>query len=254
MSIEIVGDNKLSKNVESNNYSITIHMESDTVNTLKDQGFQLYAFRAVKGPSTGKPVVWVVDDDLQNTITIDWTVQYGAFISSQSSAAGTRITNRTDKKTDLGQAFIVDNAGHVNVGPGTPGTITIDNEFTKKYTCGISEFKDGVYNPLCAFDVLPKFSDLITPIQQVALMFATPVIKTATVIEVSVGPGIVMDVTDMNDRNVSFDILSGWKPDTEEGTVHFSSGDPMNPLLINPAHVKYIPSEKAKKSKGIYVY
>jgi hypothetical protein len=232
MSIEIVGADKLSKNFESNNYSVEIHMESDTVNQLRDNGFHLYAFRAVYGPSTGKSVVWVVDDDIQNNITITWTFQYGAFISSQSSAAGTIITNRTDKKTDLGQAFVVDSAGHVNVVPGTAGVITISNNYSKEYTCGISEYKDGVFNPLCASDLPPDVSCMITPIKKVALMFSTQVIEPATVIEVSVGPGIVIDLTDMNNRDVNFDIVSGWRPAIVDGTVQFGPGDQINPLLM----------------------
>jgi hypothetical protein len=232
-------------------YSVSISMDDDTVNTLIDGNFKLYAFRAVEGPNSGKPVVWRVCDDILNTITIDWTVQYAAFISTVKNQAGTVITSHSDKPITIGQKLLIDASGHTSVAGGVTGTITIDDEYSKGYTCGISEFANGVFSPLCSFDVLPAFSDMITPIQMVALMFATQPIKTATIWEQAVGPGIVLDVTNYESkvRNVTYSIAGGWKPETQDGIIPFKSGDNINPLLVNPASTRFLALTYMRQNK-----
>lgn len=234
-------------------YSIEISMDDDTLEQLKDGKFNLYAFRSVNGPSSGKPVVWKVMNYnmLLNKITIEWTVQYGAFISTEQNVAGTVLKSRTDKPISLDQKMLVDSNGHISVVPGVKNTITIDDEYSVKYTCGISEYNNGAFNPLCSFDVNPTYSDMITPIQEVAVMFATDIIKTATVWERSVGPGIVMDVTNYDNltRLVTYSIPDGWHPVTTDGVKFFKSGDDLNPLLINPSQTKFLMSAYLAKNR-----
>jgi hypothetical protein len=225
-------------------YTVNIEMKENTVNELIDGNFQLYAFRAVKGPTGGKPVVWFTTGDILQSTEISWETDYGAFISIKGNTPGknglqisnnAEISSRTDKPIELGQKMVVSEKGKVDVVEGTPDTISIYNNHDRDYTCGISEKKDDKFNPLCAFPLARTITDLITPISKIALMFATQTVKTATVVEKAIGPGILLDLTAEPSRDISYSLDTKWKADNKGPKTVFNSDDPLNPLLINPA-------------------
>ncbi|MFY1110479.1 MAG: hypothetical protein AB3K77_02150 [Methanosarcinaceae archaeon] len=216
-------------------YQVDISIDDETLAIIENDNLKLYAFRAVKGPSSGKPLVWYSPAKILNGTIISWSVNYGAFHSITDLNATAEFHSITSKVIDLGQSMVV-NSGTTDVtNDGTEGTISIVNNDTDDCNCGISEYKDGKFNPMCAFPLRRHFTDEITPLQKVALMLAGPVIKTATVVERSLGPGIVIDLTNNHERTVSYSMDDAWDADTKGDSVEFKSNSKMNPLLINPA-------------------
>jgi hypothetical protein len=227
-------------------YQVSIKMNEKTLALMKENDYKLYAFRAVekKGGGAGKPLVWKVITDILSTNTMSWNVSYGGYISTQSLDENSCIDQRDDQIINLGDTFSIDNKGVPRVisGTGTKGTIAFHNESPNDYTCGISEYagKDtsgnDIFNPMCGFTILHgDFSDLITPITRLLLMFATDTIETATVIEKALSSGIVVDLSASNKREVTYDEAGGWSADNLGESIPFASNSDMSPLLINPA-------------------
>jgi len=228
-------------------YKVNITIDDDSLKTLKADGFNLYAFRAVKGPQNGQPLVWYSRPATKifASSNISWKVNYGAFVSLSDGKLnvqhtipnGAEFDTREDKVINLGQKMIVDGSGNVSVTPdGVADTIAItNNNKNEAYVCGISEYKNNAFNPMCAFPLIQNNSDLITPIAQIVLMFATDTVRTATVVERSLGPGIVIDLTSSPERSVSYSVSGTWKADVNGYAENFASDAEMNPFLINPA-------------------
>jgi len=221
-------------------YSIKISLDNETLTTLKTGGYTLYAFRAVKAPGGSLPVIWQSIPKYFNDIEIDWTVSYGAYISSTTIKPGVVIKTSSKAKMELGSKYVIDNKGIPSIKTGGPDrSITITNHETIALTCGICEVVDEDFRPLCASPVLSGFSDVIEPIQKIALIFATPVKVTSTVIQYSLGPGVLLDVTKFHNRKVDFTMGDSneakWIPDPNEGNyILFDSDSDISPLLINP--------------------
>jgi len=200
----------------------------------------------VKGPSKGgKPIVWIVRDgeNYGDTMKIQWSENYGAFVSTQETKNKAHISSRTDMAVNLGGKLIRHPDGHLEVSSdGSEGTISIVNKSLSDVWCGLSEVDNDLpepkFNPICLFGLDRKGTDLITPISRVVLMWAKDTIETATVIEKSLGTGIVVDLTRNNSRALKYDIDNAkWdKNDETTGYIEaFESDSELSPLLINPA-------------------
>lgn len=212
------------------NYKVSIAMDEQTAQDLFTGGYNLFAFRAVKGAKTGSPVVWQVKDKNQifNQMFVDWEENYGAFFGSKDQ---TIITGRTDITLDLGQKLIVDDKGyHRDIG-APAGTITVANKRDVDYLCGISEYRDGNFNPLCKFPLPKQMASNMAPIQQVVLLFATDVVTTATVVEQAASNGIVVNLTKKNQRVVSFK-NNKWSSSDPDGIQYFDADASLSDYLI----------------------
>jgi diadenosine tetraphosphatase ApaH/serine/threonine PP2A family protein phosphatase len=63
-------------------------------------------------------------------------------------------------------------------------------------------------------------------------MFATEIVETQTVLEKSLGPGILIDLTGVTQRNVSYDIDKGWHwGDDESWAREIPANSQLSPLL-----------------------
>lgn len=220
--------------LEGNSYSVGISMSSQKRNEMNGK-YKLYVFRAVKGQGTGKPVVWQRIDNIYNSMGVHFEGQCGAYIAAPDI---TFISGRTDVEIDLGQIMAVDAYGNPTILTGGPSdAILISNQSSKKFTCGISEYvsSTGTFNPLCAFDLLEHYENVLAPIQRVLLIFATNVIETAMVVRQAMSDGIVIDLTKNNNRSVEYTDDGFWVPDSMDGTTRVKSQDPLSPFLINPA-------------------
>lgn len=201
-------------------YGITISMNPATATGLNANGFNLYAFKAVQGPESGKPLVWFKTTTYSQSTLITWTEAYQAYTSkSVALTANTQITAAATYAIDLGEVLnVTDATGGATVtvpqggATGAAATaITILNGTSQPFTCGISQAQgDGTYQPMCAFPLFGNNADLIIPIEKVLLMFATNAVNTGSVIEQSFSQGVLVDLTDTPQRAVAFDINTGW--------------------------------------------
>jgi hypothetical protein len=125
--------------------------------------------------------------------------------------------------------------GSVDTQSGTSSAISIYNETTTPFTCGISQSDpNGNITTMCAFNLYGGGLDVIAPIEQVLFMFATDQINTGTVIEKAFSPGLKVDLTGApaNTRDVSYDINNGWAWGGEPWGLQVKANAALAPLLI----------------------
>lgn len=222
----------------STSYSINIAMSQATVTGLTDQKFNLYGFKAVKtSAGGGAPVVWfkALPGSYGLSTTVAWSEQYQAYTTNSTAITNGQITNVNAYDIDLAQTLDVSSSsgtGTVDGAHGTPSAISIYNQTTSPFVCGISQLQGGVAQPMCAFPLNGKMIDVIAPIEKVVLMFATDSFNTGSVIFQAVGQTALIDLTDAQSVNITFDINNGWGP-TSNPDVHVL--DPqvdLTPLVI----------------------
>lgn len=196
-------------------YEIDITMPQATVDALKNGGFALYAFKAVKSAvAGGAPLVWFRTTTFLTGMQVTWTEDYQAYISSDEIISNGRISAQAYADIDLGNtANVSPTGGVVAVNGGTDGAVSILNQGATPWTCGISQLNNGAANPMCAIPLYGKMLDVIIPIEKVLLMFASNTVNTGTVIYKAYSEGVLVDLTDptaKGKRSVAFDINQGW--------------------------------------------
>lgn len=215
-------------------YEIDISLSSDTVDKLKNGGFALYAFKAVKSSVTGgAPLVWFKTTQFLNTTQVTWEEQYQAYISTDEIIANGKVAASAACNIDLGQsAYVTANGNLTPVGTGTPGAVSILNQGNNPWTTGISQFKDGKPNPLCAIPLYGNNLDVVVPIAKVLMMFASNTVNTGTVIYKAYSSGLMVDLTDNPTRSVAFDINNGWSWSGGTWANKVQANNDLVPLLI----------------------
>lgn len=241
--MSMISDLKVSSSTASD-FSVNITMSSETVENLKKAGFQLYGFKAVKASGTGGvPLIWFATDKYLVNTTVDWSEDYQAYISTQlnpspyevikpcplTESINNRLALKNYTKDDrlaltacssesieLGQEMVVDTYGNTTVMPnGNDSAISIVNKATNQWTCGISQalLNPLTYNPLSAFPLYGSDQCVITPLNKVLLMFASySLLTTGAVVTQSWGPSVLVDLTGVESRNVTYDLNNGWGP------------------------------------------
>lgn len=216
-------------------YSINVTMSSATVTQLIKNNFSLYGFKAVKTTqSGGAPLVWFQTGSYSTTTGVSWQEQFQAYTSSSQIIANGQILASNSNNINLNQTMNVDVGGvGTVVNGGTAGAISILNQTTTQYTCGISQTTgSGDTNPLCAFPLFGLNMDVIAPIEKVMLMFSSAQVNTGTVIQKAYSPGIFIDLTANNSVSVNYDINAGWSWGGFSWAQQVTANADMAPLLI----------------------
>lgn len=225
----------------STDYAVHIAMNEATVKGLTDQGYHLYAFRAVETSiESGMPVVWFSTDTFSETTSVSWQEIYKAFASQSKVESGALIEASCEREIDLDQKMDVEDKVQCRGPFSNPGTKSITINSKKKEelpSCGISsKSQDGKFSPLSAFPLFGGNLIMLRPIKKVFLTFATNVIKTKTVITQSVGQGILIDMTNNQDCSVTYTINTGWDwNESEVDAKAFPAGSELVPRLIIPS-------------------
>jgi hypothetical protein len=201
-------------------YEVTIQMGQNTAEALLNGGYSLYAFKAVMGPPGGTPVVWLRTQDFGLETNVRWAEEYQAYTMRQDRiSADTAITAINPYPISLGGVLTVTTeigTGAVTTG-GEATAITIVNQTSTQFTCGLAQPADGSPAPFCAFPLTGGTLLQIIPLPKVLLMFATQPVDTGTLVESSYNQGMLIDLAgapaDPNGaarRQVSYDINAGW--------------------------------------------
>lgn len=221
------------------NYSVNINMEEQTIDALSNNGYILYAFKAVKTTAKGSPVVWFKTENYGLNTKISWSEEYEAYTSKTDISPNVLIVDSNSYPISLGNTLNITSStgiGSVDTSQGTPGAINIHNQTSTQFTTGISQkLDDGSVNPLCAFPLFGNMLDVIAPIEKVVLMFSTTPVNTGSVIEQSFSPAILVDLTGENSRTVSFDINNGWSWGGAPWGQNISASTSLVPFLIESA-------------------
>lgn len=215
-------------------YEIDISLSPETVKELKDGGYALYGFKAVKSTVVGAaPLVWFTDLNFLNTTKVKWTEQYQAYISTDQIISNGVIDASANVDINLGQTANVDEDQNLTpVSEGTPLAISIFNQSSMPLTAGISQMNNGSANPMCAIPLHGNMLDVVVPIEKVLLTFASNTVNTGTVIYKAYASGLLIDLTADNTRAVSFDINKGWAWDGGTWGVPVKANENLVPLLI----------------------
>lgn len=224
-------------------YQVVITMPQATADTLNQNGYQLYGFKAVSGPAGGKPVVWFATGNYGLNTRVQWTESYRVFTSRNTNVGpNTQVSVDNDYPAGLNDVLTVTSpTGTGAVADGGPeDAISVVNATSTPFTCGISQLQsDGTYAPLAVFPLFGNTEDEMVPVEKVFLMFASPTVDTGTVIEKSFSSGILIDLTGAPQdgsgvvtRNVSFDINSSWSDNEQTWGTVLPPNTALVPLLI----------------------
>ena len=229
---ELLAEDELS--TSATNYGVTITMSSTTVSALVSGNYFLYGFKAVQATQGGgAPLVWFQTDTYSTSTAVSWQEQYQAYTSNSAIIPNGEVVASFSADIDLGQTLQVQAGGIGDVVSGGPATaISILNQTTKQYTCGVSQMQNGTSSPICAFPLYGTQMDVIAPIERVLLMFSTLPVNTGTVIEQAYSSGILIDLTSSNQRSVTFDINLGWSWGGYSWAQQVPPNSDLVPLLI----------------------
>jgi hypothetical protein len=223
----------------ADNYTVNIDMDQNTASTLSANGFYLYVFKAVNSSiPTAQPTVWVKTNQFSLTTSVTWQEQFAAYTSLQTNLAdGTQIVASASYNANLGNTLQVTSTigtGTV-VTTGAAGTISVLNQVSTQFTCGISQQSSGGSNILCAVPLFGNNLDVIQPIEKVLMMFATNAVNTGTVIYQAFTPAILVDMTGApeNTRNVNYALNTNWQANTGAWQQQYTASTQLAPLLIN---------------------
>lgn len=237
--------------------SIHITMSSETVQKLKNNNTQLHGFKAVKAFGQGFPLIWFTTDSYLVRTTVDWIEDYQAYITTQldlqpgdiiapcpvQAKVSPIMSNLSDKNiiacasqvVNLGEQMIVDRYGNTSVMLGNnKDSISIVNQAQMQWSAGLSQavVSDLEYSPLCAFSLYGGYSLVITPQQKVLLMFSSQVEKAGTIVTRSFGPSILVNLTGVQSRDLTYDIYQGWGPTDQTWAEIIPVNSDLQPLLI----------------------
>jgi len=212
------------------NYQVTITVSNETLEGLSAGGFSLCALKAIATTAGGgQPVLWRVTKQFANSMAIQWSSQVQAYISS----TGTSVTVTSSIGIDYGQILSV--ASGELAGGGLAEAMSILNDTTKQYTCGLSYDSGGQPSPIAAFPLYGNMMDAFAPIEQVLLMFTTYPAVPGQVLLRAYAQGLLIDLTPATERAVSFDINSGWSWGGQPWGQTIPPNTLLTPLLIQLA-------------------
>lgn len=193
-------------------YEVDIRLSPDTLQALMATGYSLLVLKAVQTHDGGAaPLVWFRTDRLTLTTSVTWQEQYQAYISPSQIVSNGMIHPGATVDISVGQTAQVSADGVMTATDGgATSAISIFNQDYQTWTCGVSQVVAGQANPVCAVQVISNMVDIITPVEQVLLMFSNMSMNTGTVMVKASTFGLLVDLRDATQRTVQFDINNGW--------------------------------------------
>jgi hypothetical protein len=216
-------------------YQVSISMDAQTVEALYDSGYALYAFAAVQcSDQAGAPLVWMKPPFAETTV-VEWPAKYAVYTASPG--AGEPVVPGFSVPVALGQTLTVQPSGiGVVTEDGTAGAVTILNGTASPFRCGISQRgSGGGMAPVCVMPLYGNFSQIIVPLPQILLLFATESLVVGETVSLAPGPGVLVDLGGASQRAVSFDVNEGWDWGKATWGTPVPAGTPLAPLLVEPS-------------------
>ncbi|HKY05045.1 MAG TPA: hypothetical protein VJQ56_09150, partial [Blastocatellia bacterium] len=181
------------------------------------------------------PLVWMQTQNFSANSVVTWEEEYQAYTSNTRVIPNAQIVPMFSAPIMPGQALQVRQGGYGMVVPGgPPSAFSILNQTSTQYTCGISQAVGNSNAPCCAFPLYGNMMAVIAPTNKVLLMFSSIPINVGTVAFQAYSPGILIDLTGTNQRNVTYDINSGWSGGGASWAQNITANSDLIPLLIQP--------------------
>jgi hypothetical protein len=215
---------------------VTIQVDQNTFTALANGGFQLYGLIGVQcSDRGGLPAVWLRTQNFSLTTRVAVPDSYAAFTApAMGLAPGSRVDPWFKAPIQNGQVLEVSRAGGTGSikSDGEQGAMTILNLTNTQYTCGLFQNGGTAGAPICGFELYGGGIELITPLPSVLFLFSTVVATPGTLVEVSKGPGILINLANDNSPTVSFDINQGWSWGNYAWGQAVPANSDLRPLLI----------------------
>ncbi|WP_405779181.1 hypothetical protein [Streptomyces sp. NBC_00859] len=199
-------------------YAVRVNMPAETVDQLSGAGYRLLMFKAVQSEESagGLPVLWHSTGSYSTRTELAWTEQYYAYATTGDASAVVAPRDADFTRVSPGQTLDVGPAarGALVVG-GTPGAITFSDTTATPFTCGLAQPAPGggPVTPICALPLAGQGQDVVYPLGQVVLAFATDAPAVGSVVRSAPGPAIQVDLNLTNPADLSYDVDSGWSWD-----------------------------------------
>ena len=103
--------------VGATSYSLTINLDANSLTMMKADGYKLYLFKGIQGPSSALPTVWFSESNFMESTVITWDDEYNGYISATETKANALIQSMTSVSMKSGQTAVVDDKGF--------GTLTV---------------------------------------------------------------------------------------------------------------------------------
>lgn len=215
-------------------YQVVINLSPATVQDLNNGNYSLYGFKAVQASGGGgAPLVWMQTQNYANNNAIMWEEQYQAYVSNSQIVPNAMVVPMFSEAILPGQTLQVQQGGFGTVVQGGPSSgISILNQSSMQYACGLSQAVGNSPSPCCAFPLYGNMMSVIAPLNKVLFMFSTIPVQVGTVIFQALSPAILIDLTGANERNVSYDINNGWSWGGASWAENVPSNSDLVPLLI----------------------
>lgn len=218
-------------------FTTTINIDQNSLYNLKAMDYSLYGFKSVAATGNGAPTIWfsLPSVKLLGKTVITWEEEFEAYDSITSIVPNVTIQAENTVATGLRELVTIEK-GSGNIASttnGLDGTISFFNNDTQEFTVGINQLVNGQSNILCAFPILGSGnSSVITPINKIALIFATQRIPNATVMTKAMAAGAFIDLTDATSHEVNYDINTGWSAGGALWLKNFGASTDLTSLLI----------------------
>lgn len=207
---------------------VIINMTRETTSALKDGGYWLYGFRAVRTDNqAARPVLWYATQTYSVRTQVLLPGGYQAYISSTPTNSGQKIFIGFNVAIEEGQCLQVDDTGIGDVVGGQEAFIAISNTGGTPFTAGLAQALSGTDKvvPFYAEPLYGHQTNFAQPTSKILLVLSTQVLAPGTVIDklplvsatmataqirtAQTIQGILIDTA--SERTVEFDINGGWK-------------------------------------------
>ncbi len=231
------------------NYTITIHISPDDVDTLIKGKYVLYCFKAIASNGVGGFPIWYKLDtsQLSTQIVVDWIDEFKAYNSVSKIENGEEIFIGNSLRTELGYIIDIDKYGNLSSSSqGFGDLIAFRNNSNIEYTVGFTQTalqSNGKENIVCAFYLFGNgAARVFTPVNKVALIFSSENFQMGTVIERAMSGGILVDLdgADNNNREINFSVNNGWASNNYPWVKNFNYNTDMSLLLTDNIATVYL--------------
>lgn len=219
-------------------YSIHVELSNESLSTLTTNKWQLQAFKGVKSSGTGKPTLWQDITTFSNKNKVEWEDKYAGYVDNIKISKGTTIdVSSNNQPMDPGEKLVLnpDGTTTVTTNDAMANAFTFYNAKGEEWVCGIAQYANNAYSPICVFDLYGHTEDFIEPYDKVVLVFSTAQVDTGSVVEEALSASIELTLSPSAPAiTVGYDINTSW--DTK--------GNPyakVNPLPVNLAAILIIP-------------
>jgi hypothetical protein len=218
-------------------YEITLDLDDgDTLHFLQDKSLRV--FKSVNSASAGLPVVWFSQNELSRKVKFSWAEQYAGYVKDGGTPVdGVDVSDVSASPMELGEMLVALHDGDVAVARGgATGAITVKNNDTRRWMCGMGQEVNGQMSPICAFELGGEGEKVIMkPYEKVLLVFeTTSEIDTGTVVARALSASISIELDGSNlARTVTFREDTGWTTNKETwATINDDDLDLAQALIV----------------------